>query len=182
MACALPCRAVSAGTGGVDDVPQNRDFHTGAWPTPGSRDRGRAPKPDVRLFLVQHPGTRSNASSAFTYSSMARFVATTKSSMYIFLADHARHETAGNCARARAIGIAAIVSRVEGQVPEQDDVRPRAHANSIDSEERPRASAAGSARGLPLVREVQFQPVLIRAAVEALERAHVALADSAYVR
>ena len=76
-----------------------------------------------------------------------------------FLADHARHEGRSPRPRHRR------GRRVERQVPEQDDVRPGAHDEFDRFEERRALERRVAARdGLPLVREVQFQPVLLRAA------------------
>ena len=76
-----------------------------------------------------------------------------------FLADHARYQGRSPRPRHRR------GRRVEGQVPEQDDVRPGAHDEFDRFEERGALERRVAARdGLPLVREVQFQPVLLRAA------------------
>ncbi|CAH0372870.1 unnamed protein product, partial [Pelagomonas calceolata] len=76
-----------------------------------------------------------------------------------FLADHARHEGRRPRLRHRR------GRRVEGQVLEQDDVRPRSHDEFNRFEERRALERRVAARdGLPLVCKVQFQPVLVRAA------------------
>ncbi len=137
------CRKILISTQGVADA---LDHGT----------EGAQPKPDEFLAAPGHQVKRALSFHVLFHGSLRRDDEVVD---VHFLADHARHEGRRPRSRHRRDRL------VEGQVPEQDDVRPRAHDEFDRCEERGALERRVAARdGLPLVREVQLQPVLLRAA------------------
>ena len=117
---------------------------------------GAQPKPDEFLAAPGHQVKRALSFHVLFHGSLRRDDEVVD---VHFLADHARYQGRRPRPRHRR------GRRVERQVPEQDDVRPGAHDEFDRFEERGALERRVAARdGLPLVREVKLQPVLIRAA------------------
>ena len=117
---------------------------------------GAQPKPDEFLAAPGHQVKRALSFHVLGHGALRRDDEVVD---VHFLADHARYQGRSPRPRHRR------GRRVEGQVPEQDDVRPGAHDEFDRFEERGALERRVAARdGLPLVREVELQPVLLRAA------------------
>ncbi len=117
---------------------------------------GAQPKPDEFLAAPRFQVKRTLSFHVLGHGSLRRDDEVVD---VHFLADHARYQGRRPRPRHRR------GRRVEGQVPEQDDVRPGAHDEFDRFEERGALERRVAARdGLPLVREVKLQPVLLRAA------------------
>ena len=140
----------------ADVLFDHRDVDDGVANALYNGTEGAQPKPDEFLAAPGHQVKRALSFHVLGHGALRRDDEVVD---VHFLADHARHEGRRPRARHRRGRV------VEGQVPEQDDVRPGAHDEFDRFEERGALERRVAARdGLPLVREVKLQPVLLRAA------------------